>query len=333
MKKFAKLLALVMVFAVMIGMGTVAFAAEGEDADNLFANGAITINKTYTLIGEGSSPAETFTITVGAGKIVGGRDFTVDTDGVPTVTTSATVAYDANGATTEGAVKAFSAIEVTNLTKIGVYEYPVTETAGTTTGVTYDSNAYTLRVVVVNSDPNDLSKGVVVAGAYLVKPDGTKTDTIENSYSSQEFKVSKTVKGAMGDIEKYFDVTVTFTAAEGGTLGSAITYTGGKYTTAGTVENGVAEIQVKHGDTVTFANVPDGATWEVVENAPANYTAAYSAATGTISADGENACEITNTCNITPPTGIDLDSVPYIVMLAVAALGVVAFVAKRRSAR
>jgi len=329
MKKFAKLLALVMVFAVMIGMGTFAFAA--DDANNLYTDDGIIINKTYTLIGNGVSPEETFTIEIGDGELVDGRDSDDPTDGVPTVSTSATVDYDEGGATTAGNKQPFSAITVSNVTKIGVYEYPVTEIAGDNAGVVYDSEEYTLRIVVVNADPDDVGD-VVIAGAYLVKGE-EKTDTIENTYSSGTFEVTKIVKGDMGDPEKYFDVTVTFTAEEG-TLGSGITYSGGMYDEDVAVDDsGVAEIQVKHGDTVTFANVPDGVTWEVEEAEYDDYTTTYSAAEGTITADGENACEITNTCNTTPPTGIDLDSVPYIVMLAVVALGVVAFVAKKRSVR
>jgi len=340
MKKFAKLLAIVMVFAVMIGMGTVAFAAEGEDADNLFANGAITINKLYKLIGEGTSPEETFTVEIGDGTI-SGRDV-ANGETAPTLGTITGADFDEGAATANGATGTISiAIPDGTFTKIGVYEYPLNEAIPDvpTPGVTYDETQYTLRVVVVNADPENIGE-VEIAGAYLVKGE-EKADTIENTYSAGTLEISKTVTGELGDPDKYFEFTVTIgndtSVAYPVKTGSAPGVESG---TALTEVHSGDKIYLKHGQTFTILNIPYNTEFSVVETAATGYTTAIVDNSGDETDDGQGtiaaasqSVAFTNDCTTPPPTGIDLDSVPYIVMLAVVALGVVAFVAKRRSAR
>ena len=116
---------------------------------------------------------------------------------------------------------------------------------------------------------------------------------------------------------------------------STITYTGGQYEEAVTVANNTATIQVKHGDTVTFANVPEGVTWTVAEAdySSEGYDAAdYSTESSTMTAGGEATCTITNNKSVTVDTGISLDSLPYILIVAVVlSAAVVMFINKRRS--
>lgn len=102
-------------------------------------------------------------------------------------------------------------------------------------------------------------------------------------------------------------------------INSTITYKGGQYTDDVTVADNTATIQVKDGDTVTFSNVPEGVTWAVSE---ADYTgegydaASISAESGTMTAGGADTSEITNNKAATIDTGINMDSLPYIVMIA-----------------
>ena len=162
-----------------------------------------------------------------------------------------------------------------------------------------------------------------------------KTDLFDNSYESGTLAVTKTVTGNLGDKTKYFDVKVTFTAATGEAINSTITYSGGKYAQAVTVANGEANIQVKHGDTVTFTNVPEGVTWKVEETSYTSegYDAAtYSTQEKAMAAGAADTCTITNNKDVTVDTGISLDSLPYILIVAVVlGAAVVMVVNKRRS--
>ena len=103
-----------------------------------------------------------------------------------------------------------------------------------------------------------------------------------------------------------------------------------------------ADITLKHGETVTFENIPYDVTYTVVEN---DYTAdGYDVASykmnGIDASDGSgmidsaaDTVEITNNKGGEVDTGINLDSMPYIMILAlVAVCAVVMFARKRFSA-
>lgn len=61
-----------------------------------------------------------------------------------------------------------------------------------------------------------------------------------------------------------------------------------------------------------------------------DYKTSYNKQDGTIGA-ASDAVTITNTKGTTVDTGIALDSLPYVLLIAVAVVGVVAFTAKRRT--
>lgn len=117
-------------------------------------------------------------------------------------------------------------------------------------------------------------------------------------------------------------------------------------------------VWLKHDETIHFANIPDGVSYTVVEdgahltgdlNGEEGYEAAYvgtdNGNTGTgkiehIKETVDNAISITtdsdtvtitNTKESTVDTGINLDNAPYILLLAIAVLGMFGFVSKKRS--
>ena len=98
-------------------------------------------------------------------------------------------------------------------------------------------------------------------------------------------------------------------------------------------------IEIGHNETIFFDMVPVGVQVSVKETnqvgkADLNfYQATYQGNDITIPEDGSSqTITITNTKETSIPTGIELDSIPYIVMLAVAVLGAVGFIVKRRLA-
>ena len=331
-----KLLAIALVLVLVLSLGVTAFAAEGEATTYSDASTA-TITKIYKAANGGVSPAETFSFTTLECESVTDAADGVTKDNAP-VPTIGTAAFTEGEATPAGAEKDVT-ITLPEYTSVGIYTYKFKEAVPTTktAGVTYNDTQLYLVVTVVEQNGKVRVAAVHCEGSHDAGTYGTapKTDEFTNTYESGTLAVTKSVTGNMGDKTKYFDVTVTFTAASGEQINSTITYTGGQYTEAVTVSNNTATIQVKDGDTVTFSNVPKGVTWAVEE---ASYTsdgydaAAYSTQTDTMTAGGEATCTITNNKDVTVDTGISLDSLPYILIVAVVlSAAAVMFVSKRRS--
>lgn len=103
-------------------------------------------------------------------------------------------------------------VEVTlpTYTSVGVYTYNISQTAGTTAGVTYDAVPVVMKVTVLNQDG-----GVGVSTVSFTK-NGTKLDdaaAFTNIYTANTLSVKKTVSGDLGDKSKYFDFEVTMTGS------------------------------------------------------------------------------------------------------------------------
>ena len=95
---------------------------------------------------------------------------------------------------------------------------------------------------------------------------------------------------------------------------------------------------------MVFANLPKGVTYTVVELSGENgtelkaddlvdgkYTVRYDNATGTMNKDALSTT-ITNTYEGTIDMGVMLDSMPYVLVLAVVGAAVIALIAKKRRA-
>lgn len=322
MKKFA---AILFSAAMMLNMGTAAFA-EGEGT-------AFSFTKTYkTTAGETPAviPAETLSFTVTAD--------TGNPDGMM-ITVSDAAITDSPQSIIVG---------VPEYTKVGKYNYTVTEQTGSTQGVIYANTSFGVQVLVTNDADGDgkLDKQVV-----FTTSDGNqgKIDGIVNTYDLGSLNVSKEVSGNLASSSEKFDIDVTFSAQEGKEVKSAISYGGNQTIAASDWVNGsvTVTISIGAGEDVTFSNIPAGVTYTVAEQAKhaetdANgsdgskgYTVSYtnSDETKTISADDADTVKVTNTKGTTVDTGINLDSMPYIMILClVAVCAVVMFVRKRFSA-
>ena len=330
-----KVLAMLLAMTVILSMGATVMAAD-EPTDVR----TITITKTYKDANGGKSPAETFSFSALTCESVTDAAEGVTKDNAP-VPTIGTVAYAEGNATADGTGTGTktATISLPPYTSVGVYTYKFNELAGTTAGVTYHTDDLYLVVTVVQGENEKLRVAAVHCEGSHEPNAPSKTDKFENTYESGKLAVTKTVTGNMGDQSKYFDVTVTFTAPQGETIGSTITYKGGKYTQPETVDNNTATIQVKHGDTVTFENVPEGVTYTVTE---ADYTTeangkydtpqyTYSDTGKSIAAGDKDTCTITNNKAQTIDTGINMDSLPYIVIIAVVVVAAAVFFMKRRA--
>lgn len=331
-----KLISLALALVFVLSMSTVAFAAEDEEAAHTDMS-TVTLTKEYELTNTGTtSPAETFTFSaLTCTKVTDAADG-VTTANAP-VPTIASVAYTAGEAGGENAKKDIT-ITLPNYTSVGIYTYTFTETDGGTAGVTYRSDAITLVVTVIEQN------GKVRVAAVRTNGDGAgKSSEFNNEYSAGSLAVMKNVTGIMGDQQKEFAVKVTFTAPTGDTVREAISYTDGtenKTIAADWTGSKEVEITLKHDETVTFTNIPYGVTYTVVEN---DYTAEENGGYDEASYkfDDENkkidsASEkvtITNNKDGNVDTGITMDSMPYILLLAVAAMGLFVLFTKKRMMR
>lgn len=212
-----------------------------------------------------------------------------------------------------------------------MYEYTLKEVAGTTAGVDYYANNIKLVVTVVNGEKGKLR----IAAVHTESTGEAKSDNFPNTYKAGELDVSKTVTGNLGDKNKYFEFTVTLTGETGKDYPLTYKVTGAQKEgnpTEVTVEAGKAKeytFNLKHGDTVHIENLPYGVKYTVAETAAAGYTTTSTGADGTISAVDQTAA-FTNTKNGEVDTGVVLNNMPYILVLAVLAAGVAVFIIRKR---
>ena len=352
MKKLLSLaLALIMVLTL-----TVAVAAEEPPYDN---DESVTIGVSFDATNvSADTPLETFHYTITAGAVIdgnadGNRTYVQESsliDAEPSVPMPTTKTYDV--AMTPGAEDGSFTIVLPEYSSVGIYYYTVTQTEGNTAGVKYDTRKMIVKVTVIQQGENKVR--VAFATASLADDDGkpgtdVKTATFVNTYSAGSLSVKKLVEGNLGDRDKEFTVNVEFTAPVDalGTydvVNSTISYdedAGGK--TISPVWNGnkaSVQIRLHHEETVTFTNIPYGVTYIVTEEdyASEGYeeeVIVYSdEANKKIDADTPNdTVTITNTKNSAVDTGIVLDSLPYVLLIAVAVVGVVIFTSRKRSRR
>ena len=236
-------------------------------------------------------------------------------------------------------------------TKVGIYYYYVKETSGNAQGATYDSDELGLAVMVTYGEGTTLNITPYTQYPKNAGDDAEKDDIFNNSYEAGKLTVKKEFDPDSNAASKdqYFSINVKFTATN--YVKSDITYTGGTDDTANdqTIAHGTngwtgdktVTIKIKAGETVTFSDIPSGVTYTVSEDAAHNaedpngsnpatgYTTSISNPTGTIDS-GTKAAVVTNKKEIKVPTGITLETLPYVMIMAIAAAGAVALFARKR---
>lgn len=246
----------------------------------------------------------------------------------------------------------------TNKTKVGTYEYTITEKDTTIPGITKDPKTVKMTVTVVNKASENLS-ATTGYGYYVAlrnNKDNDKSDgKFTNTYKAYNLEVKKTVSGNFGDLGDDFTFTVSLNKIAGkGDNYATVTVTSDNAANNGktlSVGNSM-DITLKHGEKATFSSLPEGVTYTVSENGSV-WTATESGnvakkgqytvtlengtltgekapeATGTISTANAFVSFI-NTHEGTPDMGVVLDNAPYIAMLAIVAIGGVALMLNKR---
>lgn len=200
-----------------------------------------------------------------------------------------------------------------------------TEATCPKTKTTPDGTVYTFDGWYTNQDCTEGSK-------FDFDEDTIKEDTTFYAKyvpASANLTVSKTVTGKLGDTNKAF--TFTITKADG--TAANITDTNIEISEADRAKvewKGNGQFTLKDGASITFKNLPSG-EYKVIEDSYTHYETSYVVdsktpengleARVTIGTDAKTLA-FTNHCTLFPDTGVLLDTLPYIVILAVVAGGV-----------
>lgn len=210
-----------------------------------------------------------------------------------------------------------------------------TEATSPKTKTTPDGTVYTFDGWYTNQDCTEGSK-------FDFDEDTIKEDTTFYAKyvpASANLTVSKTVTGKLGDTNKAF--TFTITKADG--TAANITDTNIEISEADRAKvewKGNGQFTLKDGASIIFKNLPSG-QYKVVEDnySGEKYETSYVVDSGTPENRREASVTIgtdaktiafTNNCTLQPDLGVLLDTLPYIVILAVVAGGVALLMLRKR---
>lgn len=175
-----------------------------------------------------------------------------------------------------------------NKDKVGEYSYTITESTPAYPGVTPVDSTLTMKITVVNQ-LNDQKQPIANSyGYYVALYRGSNKieakDAFKNSYDSKSLTLSKTVHGALADLNKDFTFTIKFTKDTGvdannlymgpqvGTLGTNVSIKPEGTATTPLAANTYLEldkpytVSLRHNGSLELSNLPAGIKYEVFEN-------------------------------------------------------------------
>ena len=182
---------------------------------------------------------------------------------------------------------------------------------------------------------------------------GDKPSTPGDDYTNYgSLNVSKTIsvpEGVQADANKEFDFTATFKFPDG-TDANALGGVKGNGTDITLKQDGTYTFKLKTTEKMKFTGVPVGTKISVTESATPNYKGSAAvvingAAQDTVTASKydeaitvsekslgqkKNTVDVTNTYNYVPTTGIIMNTLPYVLMIALCGVALIAFVGFKR---
>ena len=182
---------------------------------------------------------------------------------------------------------------------------------------------------------------------------GDKPSTPGEDYTNYgSLNVSKTIsvpEGVQAEANKEFDFTATFKFPDG-TDANALGGVKGNGTDITLKQDGTYTFKLKTTEKMKFTGVPVGTKISVTESATPNYKGSAAvvingAAQDTVTASKydeaitvsekslgqkKNTVDVTNTYNYVPTTGIIMNTLPYVLMIALCGVALIAFVGFKR---
>ena len=154
------------------------------------------------------------------------------------------------------------------------------------------------------------------------------TNAVEESLT-----VTKTVTGNMGDKTASWSFTVTVPALAGKTVAvgedASLTFD----------SDGIAQFTLTHGESIVIEGIPYGSTYTVTEEEAELYTQYYeidgepvvARSTGERVIKEDTEVDFTNDLTLPPPTGLDVDLRPVLLLLALAGAAAIVIMPRRRA--
>lgn len=203
-------------------------------------------------------------------------------------------------------------------------------------------------------DADTEATGIAFSSTYR-KIAGSKDVTGTTDYTS--FKLSKTTEGSLADLDQTFTFTLNFKASPLHTASGTYTYSvmegattvsTNTFTLSGAGATETVTVNLKNGQEVVFINLPTGTTFYGVETGFGSYvptgtlitngqeiSPTLSAEAGedllinvdsaqapnTLLGENTNSAAVKNTYNSVSITGILLDNLPFIILIAVGVAG------------
>jgi len=338
-----KLLALVLALAMMLCMGT-AFAT--EDTETPAPSTAVTVEGflTKTWKEEETKPGETtyfneaLEFEVLECKAVNNEDHTPATTDI-TLTKA------------EGAEKFTLTYDIEG---VGVFYYLVKEVDAGTAGVTYEDDEYVVTILRQYEVDGDGVPTTNILTTYDITPkkeetkdgkttwaatEGDKIEEIVNTYADGELNIKKHVQGNLSEKTDTFTVKVTFTSAK--PVYTDITTPDGETIEGNGWTTNEDTITVTGDDSDNiYRDIPVDVKVTISESDCDPYTLlGYAlnngdrkkAADEAIITTGTQTYVITNEYKTDVNTGINMDSMPYIVLMGLVVLAGVALILKKRT--
>lgn len=238
-------------------------------------------------------------------------------------------------------------------TNTGVYEYMINERQESFGGVTYADNEYTLRVYVANKTDGGFYIQTITAESEEGKEENI---LFTNTYKKDaKLEITKNVTGDMADKKKDFEFEIKFVRS--GTEDSSVTSYTGKIGEEDVIcEIGqAARFKLHDGQSLVFDHIPAGTRYtvteieqedgytpsvKVVENGTeikdvtgtdgTDLTSVKDGETNNLIGENENNVVFTNAYKDVPRTGMIIERLPFILMIAVAFAGIVTLTFGRR---
>lgn len=320
MKRFTKIMAILMVTALIMSIAAISGSAAGYTA---IPGTTTSFTKDVVVDSDANIPHEIFSFTIESGTAVAASNNTVAIQAGPNPTavvvntvefastdnTTAGTPSDSTDTTKKYAEKTVS-VNFAGVTfnEPGIYRYLLKETAGTTSGMTYDNRTLSLDVYVIdNNGVLEVNKYVLHEGQGTISSNSTsgsdgadvKVDGFVNTAASHEIEFGKEVIGNQGSKDKYFAVKIQLTPVNGNIIDDASTFpvimtaaekqptpsaaTSASYTAALMAEKnnvdyltggqlkGGHTFYLKDGQYIKVQGLPAGVTYSVTET-PEDYT-------------------------------------------------------------
>lgn len=329
-KMMNRLAAMALAGTILAAMGTNAFAADTSQSLT-----AVTLTKTVKADDNVKAPNTSFGFSVspagevkdsngvikayagvnGGMKFAEGKDVITFTPGDTSLSKTTEISLD-----------------ISKFSTPGIYHYTVSENTGSYDGMTYDSKKYDAYVYVENDEDNGLKISAVES-----KLNGTKSAlSFENTYATNKLTLKKVIAGNQSNRNKEFK----FTLRIDGATGEQYTAMNGNDTQTLTSGTSVT-YELGNEETVVIYGLSADDTYTIVEEDCSN-----DGYVTTISVDGtidetnrlqvsgkegtaDKAVTYTNKKDVSTPTGIVANGLPYAVMVACAGGIAVVFLRKR----